>query len=165
MKITVLFLCVLTMVGCADRTQQLVLLSQTEEITSTEQPKVAVPKPAESQMTEVKQPTVKTAAKKITKPKKKVESTRYTIQVVALSYKSGLKGYADMLPSDQPLWSNMKKIDGLPWYTLLYGSFPSKQSASKKLNALPNIIKEQKPFIRSISSIKKSANPDMVKIN
>lgn len=86
---------------------------------------------------------------------------RYTIQVVALSHNNGFNEYMNILPLNKPMWSNKKVVKGYPWYTLLYGSFNSKDHAQCVLDALPNNIKKHGPFIRSFSAIKSSASPVM----
>ncbi|WP_407333804.1 SPOR domain-containing protein [Enterovibrio sp. 27052020O] len=113
--------------------------------------KVAAAKPAAK-----KQPTKKSAA---------TSGHQYTIQVIALSHNKGFSEYMNKLPSDKPVWSNKKMVDGLPWYTLLYGDFTSKTDAQKALSALPKDIKQYGPFIRSLASIKSSANPEMKPLN
>ncbi|MGF1863995.1 SPOR domain-containing protein [Enterovibrio norvegicus] len=109
------------------------------------------------------------ASTKAEKPMMKMPATtsskKYTIQVIALSHNKGFTEYMDKLPSDKPVWSNKKMVEGLPWYTLLYGEFPSKEAAKSALNALPKTIKEYGPFIRSFSSIKGSSTPDMTRLN
>ncbi|MDD1792215.1 SPOR domain-containing protein [Enterovibrio sp. ZSDZ42] len=111
----------------------------------------------------------KPAAKKPAKPlptkKTAVAGQKYTIQVIALSHNKGFNEYMNKLPSDKPVWSNKKMVDGLPWYTLLYGDFDSKTEAQKALKALPKDIKQFGPFIRSVASIKSSANPEMKPLN
>ncbi|MFD2178193.1 SPOR domain-containing protein [Veronia pacifica] len=167
MKTPVIALFVLFAAGCADKSHHLTLLSQSEEITKTVKAESKVPPPPfeEAKISVKKAEKAQKATEVVKKPKKKVVKQQYTIQVVALSYESGLKEFSDMLPSDQPVWSNMKMVDSIPWYTLLYGSFTSKERAKNELNALPRVIKEQKPFIRSISSVKKSPYPKMNKLN
>ncbi len=93
------------------------------------------------------------------------QSAGYTIQVVALSHDRGFSDYAKRLPSDQPLWSNKKMVDGLPWYTLLYGEYPSRDAAKRAIKALPQTIQEYGPFVRDISKIKRSSTPEMIRVN
>ncbi|USH05604.1 SPOR domain-containing protein [Grimontia kaedaensis] len=126
---------------------------------SAEKPKAPAPKPV---MTAQKKP------KPVPKPAKKpsaTSSSTYTIQVIALSHNKGFSEYINRLPSDKPVWSNKKMVDGLPWYTLLYGEFKSKAEAQKALKALPNDIKQYGPFIRSFASIKSSATPEVKRLN
>lgn len=89
----------------------------------------------------------------------------YTIQVLALSHNKGFQPYLNKLPSDQPVWMNQKQVQGLPWYTLLYGHFETRQQAEQALKALPNDVKSYGPFIRSLTKIKSSATPKMTKLN
>lgn len=89
----------------------------------------------------------------------------YTIQVLALSHNKGFRPYLNKLPSDQPVWMNQKQVQGLPWYTLLYGHFDTRQQAEQALQGLPNDVKAYGPFIRSLAKIKASATPKMTKLN
>lgn len=89
---------------------------------------------------------------------------KYTIQVVALGYNSGFSQYMKILPKKRSMWSNDKMLNGLPWYTLLYGQYDSKDHAECVLNTLPMEIKKQGPFIRSFSAIKSSNNPSLKRL-
>ncbi|WP_028022577.1 SPOR domain-containing protein [Enterovibrio calviensis] len=110
-------------------------------------------------------PAAKKPVKTMSTKKPAVSGQKYTIQVIALSHNKGFNEYMNKLPSDKPVWSNKKMVDGLPWYTLLYGDFGSKADAQKALKALPNDIKQFGPFIRSVASIKSSAHPEMKPLN
>ncbi|MDD1779653.1 SPOR domain-containing protein [Enterovibrio sp. ZSDZ35] len=124
------------------------------------------PKPVVTEKPKMTKPvsTAKPAPKPVTKPAM-TSGSKYTIQVVALSHNKGFGDYVNKLPSDKPVWSNKKMVDGLPWYTLLYGEYNSKADAKKALNALPKNIKAYGPFIRSMASIKSSATPEMIRVN
>ncbi|KXF83235.1 SPOR domain-containing protein [Enterovibrio coralii] len=131
------------------------------------QPKPA-PKPVMTEKPEMAKPVQTAQQKPAPKPVKKPVATtggKYTIQVVALSHNKGFGDYVNKLPSDKPVWSNKKMVDGLPWYTLLYGEFNSKAEAKQALSALPKNIKAYGPFIRSVASIKQSATPEMTRLN
>ncbi|MCC4798692.1 hypothetical protein BCT30_20710 [Enterovibrio norvegicus] len=125
----------------------------------------ATPKPMPVPMKEKTMVASTKAEKPMMKMPATTSSKKYTIQVIALSHNKGFTEYMDKLPSDKPVWSNKKMVEGLPWYTLLYGEFPSKEAAKSALNALPKTIKEYGPFIRSFSSIKGSSTPDMTRLN
>lgn len=172
----------LVLAGCAGGTSTTQILTQSSEeevmpVTDTmapaskpemtkpmpkpvaaEKPKAPAPKPV---MTAQKKP--KPTPKPVKKPA--AASSTYTIQVIALSHNKGFSEYMNKLPSDKPVWSNKKMVDGLPWYTLLYGEFNSKSEAQNALKALPNDIKQYGPFIRSFASIKSSANPEVKRLN
>ncbi len=69
------------------------------------------------------------------------------------------------LPSNQPVWMNKKELQGLPWYTLLYGHYDTREQAKQALAALPNDVKDYGPFIRSLNEIKSSSTPKLTKLN
>jgi len=108
--------------------------------------------------------------KQAPKPKKqgykyaKVASEGYTIQVLALSHNKGFTPYLNKLPSDQPVWMNKKELQGLPWYTLLFGHYYTREEAKRALNALPKDVKDYGPFIRSLNDIKSSPTPKLTKL-
>ncbi|UXI04112.1 SPOR domain-containing protein [Photobacterium sp. TY1-4] len=111
---------------------------------------------AEPQPAVAKKPTYQYAQKK---------TDGYTIQVLALSHNKGFQPYLNKLPSNQPVWMNQKQVQGLPWYTLLYGHFETRQQAEQALSSLPNDVKAYGPFIRSLAKIKSSTTPKMTKLN
>ncbi|MEJ2765862.1 SPOR domain-containing protein [Photobacterium sp. MCCC 1A19761] len=138
---------------------------------------VATPEPTSSQPETVKpamiakaEPAVKAepkpaAAKKPTYHYAQEKTDGYTIQVLALSHNKGFQPYLNKLPSNQPVWMNQKQVQGLPWYTLLYGHFETRQQAEQALKNLPNDVKAYGPFIRSLAKIKSSTTPKMTKLN
>ncbi|WP_428446309.1 SPOR domain-containing protein [Photobacterium nomapromontoriensis] len=89
----------------------------------------------------------------------------YTIQVLALSHNKGFTNYVNKLPSDQPVWMNEKDLHGVPWFTLLYGHFDTKDQARRALKALPQDVLDFGPFIRDLAVIKKSPNPKLTKLH
>lgn len=128
------------------------------------------PKPVMAQKPAMEKPVATAANKPAKKPavaksKSQHENRKYTIQVIALSHNKGFAEYMNKLPSDKPVWSNKKMVDGLPWFTLLYGEFNSKVDAENALKALPKNIKQYGPFIRSFASIKASSTPEMTRLN
>ena len=113
-------------------------------------------------------PPKKQAKPTKTKPSYKYSSiarSGYTIQVLALSHNQSFTTYMNKLPSNQPVWMNKKKLEGLPWYTLLFGQYETRTEAKRALNALPQDVKAYGPFIRSLDDIKASATPKLTKLN
>ncbi len=88
-------------------------------------------------------------------------SGRYSIQVLALSHDSGFQAYLMKLPHGEPVYVNKKMLNGLPWYTLLYGEYSSHAEAKRALNALPNSVRQYGPFVRSLNDIKRSSTPEL----
>ncbi|WP_198935512.1 SPOR domain-containing protein [Salinivibrio sp. ML323] len=167
MKKLALLAIVMLLTGCSGGGVTTEIYSQTIESTdkrdSVQTEDTAQTADAEPMMNTAK-PEPKPAPKKQA-AKPATQSAGYTIQVVALSHDRGFSDYAKRLPSDQPLWSNKKMVDGLPWYTLLYGEYPSRDAAKRAIKALPQTIQEYGPFVRDISKIKRSSTPEMIRVN
>ncbi|WP_434361520.1 SPOR domain-containing protein [Parasalinivibrio latis] len=158
------FLLLGLLTGCAGSTTT-TIVSDSAEMSSAmmEQPSdmasnEMVSTPAEKPAPEVAaKPAPKPAPVKPAKPA--ASHTLYTIQVLALSHDRGFADYVNALPSNQPVWSNKKVVDGIPWYTLLYGEYSSYDQAKSALKALPGTIREYGPFIRKMNEIKSSGTP------
>ncbi|WP_198532048.1 SPOR domain-containing protein [Salinivibrio sp. IB282] len=167
MKKLALLAIVMLLTGCSGGGVTTEIYSQTIESTdkrdSVQTEDTAQTADAEPMMNTAK-PEPKPAPKKQA-AKPATQSAGYTIQLVALSHDRGFSDYAKRLPSDQPLWSNKKMVDGLPWYTLLYGEYPSRDAAKRAIKALPQTIQEYGPFVRDISKIKRSSTPEMIRVN
>lgn len=158
------FLLLGLLTGCAGSTTT-TIVSDSSEMSSAmmEQPSDS----ASNEMVSapVEKPAPEVAAKPEPKPvpakpvKPAVSHTLYTIQVLALSHDRGFASYVNALPSNQPVWSNKKMVDGIPWYTLLYGEYNSYDQAKSALKALPGTIREYGPFIRKMSDIKAGGTP------
>ncbi|WP_299013243.1 SPOR domain-containing protein [uncultured Photobacterium sp.] len=101
------------------------------------------------------------------KPAKPVysEPEGYTIQVLALSHNKSFRPYMNKLPSNQPVWMNKKQLQGVPWYTMLFGHYRTLEEAKRALSALPQDVKDYGPFVRSLSEIKSSPTPKLTKLN
>ncbi|WP_074214733.1 SPOR domain-containing protein [Salinivibrio sp. ES.052] len=150
--------------GCSGGGVTTEIYSQTIESTDTRNTaQTADPQPMATAKS-VPQTKPKPAPKKQT-VKPSSQGPGYTIQVVALSHDRGFSDYAKRLPSNQPLWSNKKMVDGLPWYTLLYGEYASRDAAKRAIKALPQTIRQYGPFVRDIADIKRSSTPEMVRVN
>ncbi|MGF1734372.1 SPOR domain-containing protein [Photobacterium satsumensis] len=108
---------------------------------------------------------IKKAAEEDTASEQQLSKAGYSIQVLALSHNKGFATYMNKLPSDQPVWTNKKQLNGVPWYTLLYGNFDTKEQARKALEALPRDVKEYGPFIRDMDEIKTSSTPKLTRLN
>ena len=94
-----------------------------------------------------------------------VSKSGYSIQVLALSHNKGFETYINKLPSNHPVWTNKKQLNGVSWYTVLYGQFDSKAAAREALQALPNDVKKYGPFIRDLDEVKASPTPKLTRLN
>ncbi|EGQ8492639.1 SPOR domain-containing protein [Vibrio cholerae] len=90
----------------------------------------------------------------------------FTIQVVAVGAQSKVDQFASKLPKNgQPIWENYKLVNGTKWYTVLYGDYATRQEAAAAISSLPTELREMKPFVKSIDSIKNSEFPTLNKLN
>ncbi|PSV50080.1 SPOR domain-containing protein [Photobacterium indicum] len=177
-KIAVLAV-VTVLAGCASDSETMQLTtSSSEEVYSAEQiammdhlQEAKVETTTEDTTVAYQEEAVSEPVKPVEKPKKTVykyaDVTKqgYTIQVLALSHNQNFTTYMNKLPSNQPVWMNKKELQGLPWYTLLYGQFDSRIEAKRFLNALPQDVKNYGPFIRSLDDIKASSTPKLSRLN
>ena len=108
---------------------------------------------------------IKKAAEENASSNLELSKSGYSIQVLALSHNKGFTTYMNKLPSDKPVWTNVKKINGVPWYTLLYGQFETREQARSALDALPNDVKTYGPFIRDLDEVKASPTPKLTRLN
>ena len=90
----------------------------------------------------------------------------YTIQVVAVGSEVKANQFVAQLPQrQQPIWENNKVVNGTKWFTILYGDYASKPEAKQAIATLPEHFQQLRPFVKSIDSIKRSAYPDLKKLN
>lgn len=82
-------------------------------------------------------------------------ATGYTLQVVAAREESNVIEFADAsgLPMSE-LGYVLGELQGEPWYMLLYGQFPTSESARQAISGLPEQVRGTAPWPRTISGIK-----------
>ncbi|MCQ1056938.1 SPOR domain-containing protein [Photobacterium sp. DNB23_23_1] len=174
MKKLAILAVVTAMSGCASDSENTeIITSSQEEIYLQEQVESETLAKLEedtiSSSESVDQATVADVIKKAAEEDKasglQLSKASYSIQVLALSHNKGFVSYMNKLPSDQPVWTNTKQLNGVPWYTLLYGNFDTKEQARKALEALPRDVKEYGPFIRDLAEVKASPTPKLTRLN
>lgn len=89
----------------------------------------------------------------------------FTLQIVSLLNNARLDEYLNNMPNRDQLWINDKMVNGKNWTSVLYGNFNTKADAKAAIPYLPEAIRKQKPFPRSIKSIKQSQYPRIIKVN
>ena len=160
--------------GCAsDSGKTEIITSSTEEVFIQEQlESETLAKLDETSIAEAGSADQETATEVIKKAAEESSSSDvalsqsgYSIQVLALSHNKGFTTYMNKLPSDKPVWTNVKTINGVPWYTLLYGQFETREQARIALDALPNDVKTYGPFIRDLDEVKASPTPKLTRLN
>ncbi len=81
--------------------------------------------------------------------------SNYTVQLTGSSSDSSIKQLIEKYNHVKPLELMVSNRNGSDWYSLLYGSFKSKDEANKAYNKLPSGLKKNKPWIRSVESVQK----------
>lgn len=82
----------------------------------------------------------------------------FTVQVVAGRNRQSVVDVSAAL-SDR-YWVYETSLDGRPWYVLICGEYPSRQSALEAIAKLPAAIKQARPFVKSFATVKDEiANP------
>lgn len=106
----------------------------------------------------------------IVPPSKKQQQAQtrfgYTIQIVAVGAQNKVDSFVKELPKQgQPIWENYKEVNGTKWFSVLYGDYATRTQAKQAAESLPKELKDLKPFVKSIDSIKNSNFPTMNKLN
>ena len=83
------------------------------------------------------------------------DGTNYTVQIIGVSNEASL---LDFINKNQLLKQNEiayyeSTFRGKPWFQLLYGIYPDKQSARSAAEKLPEGIRQAGPWIRNIAAV------------
>ncbi len=82
----------------------------------------------------------------------------FTVQVVAGRNRQSVIDVSAAL--SERYWVYETTMDGRPWYVLICGDYPSRQSALEAIARLPAAIKQARPFVKSFATVKDEiANP------
>jgi SPOR domain/Sel1 repeat len=82
------------------------------------------------------------------------DSRHYTLQLMGSRSKEELVQFArdHKIQDDAAIYTHMRH--GKPWFGLLYGAFPTRDSANAALRALPPAARAWSPWVRSFAEIK-----------
>jgi MSHA biogenesis protein MshM len=91
----------------------------------------------------------------------KAGKSGFTIQLIsAADNPDDLKRYLNYLgkfiESDE-VYVYRTRIQGRPYLTVVYGTFPSRQAAQLALDRLPEDVKTYRPYVRSAAGIRYEA--------
>ncbi len=78
---------------------------------------------------------------------------RYTIQLAAAGNEAAVLAVKQQVSLPDELAVAKALRNGKPWFVLVYGSFPSKESARDTISRLPSKLRESGPWARSFSSL------------
>lgn len=79
--------------------------------------------------------------------------SRYTIQLAAAGNEAAVLAVKQQVSLPDELAVAKALRNGKPWFVLVYGSFPSRESARDTINRLPPELKQSGPWARSFSSL------------
>lgn len=81
------------------------------------------------------------------------DGSRFTIQLVAGSARQGLDEFARRHRLADPVGIVETRLDGEPWFVLLYGLFTDLAQAREALSVLPMELRRDRPWIRLLRDI------------
>ncbi|MFV2058136.1 MAG: SPOR domain-containing protein, partial [Thiohalomonadales bacterium] len=84
---------------------------------------------------------------------KKQNPKRYTLQIAGSHDLEKLKSLAALLNNSNNTAYYHTHKKGKSWYNLIYGVYPSRGAAQKKIKTLPNEFKQWSPWIRRFSEV------------
>ena len=131
-----------------------------EQVTTASLKKDSQPKTIPLQDAKPAPVMLKSAAQEIQREKWLLsqDGTTYTIQIIGVSSE---KSMLDFIKRNGMLKQNEisyyeSTFRGKPWFQLLYGIYPDKQTAQLAANKLPENIRQAGPWIRSIAAVQKA---------
>jgi len=77
----------------------------------------------------------------------------YTVQLLASPNPETLDRFIDRHALSGALGRVASERDGSKWYTLVYGSYPTREAAKAAINDLPPSLRESSPWVRRIGDI------------
>ncbi len=86
----------------------------------------------------------------------KAPSSYYTIQLLASSRENDLQQYTRTHKLQGKATYYHSKTNGKDWYVLVYGLYKSRSEAQSALAKLPENLRAEKPWVKSIASVQKS---------
>jgi len=81
------------------------------------------------------------------------KSTDFTMQLLGSHKEESIQKILDKLPGESKSMYFQKTRQGAPWYVLIYGNYPDRDSANAATSTLPNELKGFKPWVRGVSGI------------
>lgn len=84
---------------------------------------------------------------------------KYTIQLIAGQNEARLKQFVEQNQLQEQVAFVPSSRDGQPWYTLVYGSFDTRDDAKLALKTLPAAVKSNGPWVRLFGEIQALMKP------
>ena len=77
----------------------------------------------------------------------------FTLQLLATREEAAMKGFLTYAPAPSPSAVFRFERDGEAWFALIQGAYPSRGAAERAIEALPEVHRRGKPWIRSFSEV------------
>lgn len=81
----------------------------------------------------------------------------YTLQLMGASQEASVRAFIDGQGIAAHAAYFETRYQGKPWYSVIYGSYPSRQSAVRALAELPSSMKTASPWIRRFGDVRRVA--------
>ncbi|NQZ32039.1 MAG: SPOR domain-containing protein, partial [Oceanospirillaceae bacterium] len=85
-------------------------------------------------------------------------STGYTLQLLGSRSDKGVLKFLKEMPNSAKMRYFQTKLKNKPWHVVIYGQYPSRSVANSAKAALPAKLKQLKPWVKSIKSVKVDIN-------
>lgn len=83
-------------------------------------------------------------------------SEQFTLQLIGLSNKKALDIFVEKNKLGQSARYYEGRLRGKEWHVLLYGKYASREEANAALQQLPQALRNEKPWVRTMSSVQAS---------
>jgi DamX protein len=80
-------------------------------------------------------------------------SANYTVQIVGASSEANIQAFVAAAQLSVTAGYFGTLLNGKPWYVVVAGNFPDRESATALLSALPDSAKASGPWVRSLARI------------
>lgn len=80
----------------------------------------------------------------------------YVLQMLGTHSESGARRYINEQENPQAFIMFATKMNGKPWYVVVYGHHPDRAAALAAIKRLPTKLRDRKPWARSVESVHKA---------
>lgn len=77
----------------------------------------------------------------------------YTVQIVGASSEANIQAFVAAAQLSVTAGYFETRLNGKPWYVVIAGNFPDRESATALISSLPDAAKASGPWVRSLASI------------
>lgn len=80
-------------------------------------------------------------------------SSSYTVQIVGASSESNIQSFVKTAQLDVTVGYFETRLNDKPWYVVIAGNFPDRESATALISSLPDSAKTSGPWVRGLADI------------